>query len=167
MLPVYVEWETILGINDTSAEYKGVLTKLCVEVDTDADVITYSDGMTYHCFHKQGIAFAFMKNSDNALFLDSIDFYYPRKSASSIKEKTYAPVSPQFLPSWLKPDTTGKDLLEMFGEPEEKGGGITEQKINIWLRWNNFQVDLDDKNWETGQDSVWNSMTMFTEIPEK
>lgn len=136
------------------------------------------------------------------LVLDGIDFYnIPKPNLSDPKSKgtssrtaelafaTY-PVSPLILtlsggtkdedgkllsrPSQLdvRPNTTGKDFVECFGEPDRKGGGAgpSSGSIGIWCEWSKDGVMVEfggdeakgPQAWERGKDAVWKVITIFS-----
>jgi len=126
-----------------------------------------------------------------SLVLDGVDLYNmpsgkPQPGASSSKSKSaYAsyPVNPITLsltsipeesrPSSfsVSPDTTGKDFVACFGEPDRKGGGAgpSSGSIGIWCEWSKDGVMVEfggdesrgPQAWERGKDATWKVITIF------
>lgn len=140
-----IQWNKYLGceLKDLEELWKEL------EVTPDkADVSkTYSDGTLYHCFYELGIALSFVGSQQT---FDSIDFYKATKP--------YSPVDAKLLPDGVPHSATAKDLVEMYGEPIEKGGG---GRMDIWLRWSQFQVEIPSGNWDDAKDVQWSSLTYF------
>ncbi|ODV94790.1 hypothetical protein PACTADRAFT_34543 [Pachysolen tannophilus NRRL Y-2460] len=111
------------------------------------------DGITY-ILKNDNLSFLFIVNEEGMELLDSIDFYRCR-SAYFVDDIGDLP-----LPFNISKDDTGASLVAKFGEPLQKGGGFKE-KINIWLRWEFLQVEIDNKSWEQGKDAKWVSLTIF------
>ncbi|ODQ78630.1 hypothetical protein BABINDRAFT_162340 [Babjeviella inositovora NRRL Y-12698] len=105
---------------------------------------TYPDGVTYYNFKASGISIAF----DQKGLLESVDFYREVIPAAML------------LPFGISALDTGKTLVKKFGEPTEKGGGF-KAKMDIWLRWEFFQVELDERSWEAGDQAQWKALTIF------
>lgn len=80
--------------------------------------------------------------------VDSIDFYFANHS--------YRPCHLP-LPYGLRSDLTGAQLVSILGEPLDKGGG----GINIWLRWNGVQIELNDRSWDSAKDATMKALTIF------
>lgn len=69
------------------------------------------------------------------------------------------------------PDTTGKDFVQCFGEPDRKGGGVgpSTGSIGIWCEWSKDGVLVEfggdeakgPQAWERGKDAVWKVVTVF------
>ncbi|OCH96035.1 hypothetical protein OBBRIDRAFT_358723 [Obba rivulosa] len=132
---------------------------------------------------------------DANLVLDGIDIYNvpppkpnaaPAKNASKPAYATY-PASPIVLslapgPSAdeSKPrpmkfeitmNTTGKDFVQVMGEPDRKGGGAgpSSGSIGIWCEWTRDGVMVEfggeesrgPKAWETGKDALWKVLSVF------
>ncbi|KII93793.1 hypothetical protein PLICRDRAFT_405835 [Plicaturopsis crispa FD-325 SS-3] len=134
---------------------------------------------------------------DAKLVLDSIDVYNMPKikrpgatasnKASRSAEAAFAsyPVSPLILslsgPSKdgktrpdkldVTPETTGKEFVECFGEPDRKGGGAgpSAGSIGIWCEWSKDGIMVEfggdeargPQAWEKGKDAVWKIITIF------
>jgi hypothetical protein len=131
---------------------------------------------------------------ENDLALDSIYIYNHSTASNSIKksERQFAayPVSPLslILPSpptgdadmesktrpltfAVLPETTGKDFVAGFGEPDRKGGGAgpSSGSIGIWCEWSKYGVMVEfggdeargPQAWEHGKDAVWKVITIF------
>lgn len=103
---------------------------------------------TLYNLYQDGLSFAFVNDK-----LDSIDFFQV--------DKKFKPVKKELLPLGIKKETKGKDLVEIFGEPLEKGGGMSS-KMDIWLRWENLQVEIDEISWDSAKDVTWKSITIFS-----
>ncbi|KAI0094780.1 hypothetical protein BDY19DRAFT_988582 [Irpex rosettiformis] len=71
----------------------------------------------------------------------------------------------------VKVSTTGKEFVEIMGEPERKGGGAgpSSGSIGIWCEWTKDGVLVEfggeeargPQAWERGKDAVWNIITLF------
>ncbi|KAK7059106.1 hypothetical protein VNI00_001731 [Paramarasmius palmivorus] len=69
-------------------------------------------------------------------------------------------------------DSTGKDFVEAFGEPDRKGGGAgpSSGSIGIWCEWSKDGVLVEfggaeargPQAWERGKDAVWRVSSVFT-----
>ncbi|KAH3672373.1 hypothetical protein WICPIJ_010058 [Wickerhamomyces pijperi] len=141
-------WIDIIGLTTTDPKLLSFLESKGLILDP-SQIKKLSNSTLYYNIYNKGIAFCFVNDK-----LDSIDFY-------SIDPK-FQTVDVSLLPfaEMLSRDSTGKDLVEKFGEPLEKGGGFS-QKMDIWMRWERFQVEINDKSWETAKDSNWKSITVF------
>lgn len=128
----------------------------------------------------------------DALILDSFDvFNVPSAPAAAPKGKAIAPTYTTYpalpLEMPLVPgkvgdnarperlsvtsETTGKDFVEMLGEPDRKGGGEgpSSGSIGIWCEWSKDGIMVEfggdqargPQAWERGKDAVWKVMTIF------
>lgn len=134
---------------------------------------------------KTGLNLEGLKDED--LVLDGVDLYNNPKPKSGAKSSNPAyttyPVNPFTLnlvpiPNKLRPEsltitpeTTGKQFVEAFGEPDRKGGGAgpATGSIGIWCEWSKDGIMVEfggdesrgPKAWETGKDAVWKVITIF------
>ncbi|KAI0932033.1 hypothetical protein AcW1_000725 [Taiwanofungus camphoratus] len=137
---------------------------------------------------KVGLRREELKEAD--LIIDGIDVYNGFNPQAGNKPKsTYSayPVSPLVLvlsttaeaagseqrPATfdVKADTTGKQFVESFGEPDRKGGGAgpSSGSIGIWCEWSKDGVMVEfggdesrgPQAWERGKDAVWKVITIF------
>ena len=140
---------------------------------------------------KTGLDRAGLRDED--LILDSIDIYNrpTSKHGSAPKsERVFSsyPVSPfsitlidpptddkeekaSHLSLDVKSETTGKDFVAFFGEPDRKGGGEgpSSGSIGIWCEWSKHGVMVEfggdeargPQAWELGKDAEWKVITMF------
>ncbi len=68
-------------------------------------------------------------------------------------------------------ETTGKDFVQCFGEPDRKGGGVgpSSGSIGIWCEWSQDGLLVEfggdeakgPQAWERGKDAVWKVITAF------
>lgn len=146
------------GIKPDSPEYTELLQTLNLS-DSVCKPVTRKFGKSteYRCFYTHGIALCF-ENCN----LDSIDFYKEDRSNQAATENRYSRVDSAVVPEFIGYEATGVDLVNKFGEPLEKGGGMG-QKMDIWMRWNGFQVEVPDRNWDTAKDAQWCSLTIYQE----
>ncbi|KAG7877881.1 hypothetical protein KL905_001147 [Ogataea polymorpha] len=133
-------WISLLG----SELEPALLQKVGLDIKNSTKVVL-KDCEIYN-FYDAGVSFVIVNNK-----IDSIDFFF--------RNKSFRPCQ-LVLPYNLDSEFTGSRLLEVLGEPLEKGGG-TSSNINIWLRWKNLQIELDDKSWETAKDALIKSITIF------
>ena len=124
------------------------------------------------------------------LVLDGVDLYNNPKSKSSSSKSspvyTTYPVNPFTLnlvtipnktrPESLSvtPETTGKQFVEAFGEPDRKGGGAgpSTGSIGIWCEWSKDGIMVEfggdesrgPQAWERGKDAVWKVISLFPPI---
>jgi hypothetical protein len=140
-------WNQALGKHEDSAEIKQFLESLGITLDDTEEKKTYKDGATYYCFYKLGVALCF-----TAKALSSVDFYK--------LNRRYSDVKPDLLPEGISLTSTGKELVDKFGEPLEKGGGRAKA-MDIWLRWNNLEIQINDRDWDTAKNCSWSSLTVF------
>ncbi|KAG7733256.1 hypothetical protein KL948_001759 [Ogataea haglerorum] len=134
------KWKSLLG-----SEFEPVLLqRVGLDIKNSTKVIL-KDCEIYN-FYDDGVSFVIISNK-----IHSIDFFF--------RNKSFRPCQ-LALPYDLDSEFSGRRLLEVLGEPLEKGGG-TSANINIWLRWKNLQVELDDKSWETAKDALVKSITIF------
>ncbi|KAH3674226.1 hypothetical protein WICMUC_003468 [Wickerhamomyces mucosus] len=138
-------WFSIIGLERFSRELNDFLRAKSVDLEAAEKKIYGST--TYYNLYQSGISICFVN-----LKLDSIDFYQIDKKFKSVDES--------LLPLEVKHTTTGKTLVEKFGEPLEKGGGFND-KMDIWLRWERIQAEINDRSWETAHNSIWKSITIF------
>jgi hypothetical protein len=67
------------------------------------------------------------------------------------------------------PETTGKQLVEVLGEPDRKGGGEGARAGNIgtWVEWTDVGLMVEWKRavgpnaWEEGAGTPWSVITVF------
>ncbi len=159
--------QSYLGKNENDISLNKYLISIGVDL-AKADKKKFKSHVCYNIYDK-GISLTFIteSNSNKSLILDSFDLY--KNIPNSMIQKRYTTVSETMLPGNLKLKTTSKELVENFGEPDEKGGGINN-KYDIWLRWDKvkvdnitlgIQVEIDDRSWETAQNATWSSITIF------
>jgi hypothetical protein len=123
---------------------------------------------------------------ESRLVLDSIDIYNvlnrpdkPLKHSSSEVAFSSYPNLPLNLELNAKTqhlmvsaETTGKELVQVLGEPDRKGGGAgpSSGSIGIWCEWSKVGVLVEfggitargPQAWEQGKDAVWRVLTMFS-----
>ncbi|ESK98057.1 hypothetical protein Moror_493 [Moniliophthora roreri MCA 2997] len=68
-------------------------------------------------------------------------------------------------------DSTGKDFVQAFGEPDRKGGGSgpSSGSIGIWCEWSKDGILVEfggaeargPQAWERGKDAVWRVISIF------
>ncbi|GAA5913370.1 uncharacterized protein JCM6883_003054 [Sporobolomyces salmoneus] len=80
----------------------------------------------------------------------------PSPSSSSSSKSTPFP---------LTPTTTGKELVEVYGEPLRKGGGDTKG-MGIWTEWTKEGIMIEWKStglgaWDKGGESQWRVLSLF------
>lgn len=114
----------------------------------DAKVKNYSDGVVYYCFFPRGVAISLQMG-----VVDAIELYQ--------EDSEYGKVASESIPFPLESDSTGKDLVEKFGEPIEKGGGTKAQPIDIWLRWANFEITIKSRDWNEAQKIPWSTASIW------
>lgn len=66
----------------------------------------------------------------------------------------------------LKPSTTGRDLVEVLGEPDRKGGGTGGGSVGVWIEWTQLglMVEMASKGfdaWDKGGESSWRYCSIF------
>ncbi|KAF5375184.1 hypothetical protein D9758_000420 [Tetrapyrgos nigripes] len=71
----------------------------------------------------------------------------------------------------LHRDSQGKDIVQVLGEPDRKGGGSgpSSGSIGIWCEWTKDGVLVEfggveatgPQAWERGKDAVWKVITVF------
>ncbi|GAA5944160.1 uncharacterized protein JCM15063_000165 [Sporobolomyces koalae] len=66
---------------------------------------------------------------------------------------------------FLRPTTTGKDLVAVYGEPSRKGGGDTKG-MGIWTEWTPEGIMVEWKSsglgaWDKGGDTRWRVLSLF------
>jgi hypothetical protein len=147
-----IAWDDYLGHKLTDESLKQLWCDLKVEPDMADSIKIYKDGTTYYCFYNAGLALSF--TGDNKVF-DSIDFYK--------NSPPYSRVDVKYLPESIAYSATAKELVQKFGEPLEKGGGGSS-RVDIWLRWPSFQVDIPSCDWDNAKDIEWTSLTYFTRL---
>lgn len=144
------QWLEIIGLSRTSVRLLGFLESRNIKLDhSETHIKKLPNSTTYYNIYSQGIALCFINDK-----IDSIDFYSADPKFKSIDESVVT------LPFGIEKSYTGKTLVKKFGEPLEKGGGFS-QKMDIWMRWDRFQVDIDDRSWETANNAKWKSITLF------
>ncbi|CDK24321.1 unnamed protein product [Kuraishia capsulata CBS 1993] len=146
-------WDELIGLSKEQCERSYLMRHTGGTFD-QASLRTYSDGTSVYSFYEKGLSFGFLKDGT----LDSIDFYNDKTSGGVRAMKTVADSVP--LPFGITKQDTGRSLVTKFGEPKEKGGGFNA-KIDIWLRWDNFQVDIDNKSWDQAPNSRWSAFTIY------
>ncbi|KAH9486606.1 hypothetical protein JR316_0000671 [Psilocybe cubensis] len=72
----------------------------------------------------------------------------------------------------IRPQTTGKDFVQILGEPDRKGGGAgpSSGSIGIWCEWSKDGIMVEfggdeakgPQAWERGKDAVWKIITIFS-----
>lgn len=150
-------YEQYFDITKDSKEHHALLKALKLSSLTPV-VKLYGIKLEYHCYFSQGLSLCFESGK-----LESIDFYKNQKPSSSSpvgNSEPYSSVKPENLPDFIGFNMTGKQLIEKFGEPVEKGGGLS-QKLDIWLRWSGFQVEIGSRDWDAAKDIEWSSLTIF------
>ncbi|CCH43272.1 hypothetical protein BN7_2820 [Wickerhamomyces ciferrii] len=140
------DWFGTIGYSKESDEFNSLLKSIKLDLDT-AEVREFKDSISYN-FYKDGLSFTFING-----ILDSIDFFIKDRKFKSINDDLE-------LPFEITKNFTGQKFVEKFGEPIEKGGGLNS-KLDIWLRWNNLQVEIDEQNWDAAQTANWKSLTIF------
>jgi hypothetical protein len=139
------EWKALLG--KTLRELESIETvNSHINLSSPSDIKTYVSDV-YYCFYPQGIALSFSKSNQK---LTGIDLYN--------KDSRYGRVNEKLLPESITHTTTGKQFVQLFGEPEEKGG---PPMINAYLRWSGIEVNLQSRNWDLAADDIWASLTIF------
>ena len=125
---------------------------------------------------------------DDKLLLDGLDIYNvqpPKDGQRKVKQpySTYPldTITLALAPTPDKPDrakeiaikasTTGKEIVEIMGEPERKGGGAgpSSGSIGIWCEWTKDGILVEfggeeargPQAWERGKDAVWKVITLF------
>jgi len=142
------EWLSVIGLGPKSQVLNEFLKLKNVDLAT-AEIKTFKDTTLYNLY-ENGLSFAFVDEK-----LDSIDFFQ--------KDKKFKTVDSKLLPFGITNTSTGKNLLDIFGEPIEKGGGLNS-RMDIWLRWDTLQIELDDQSWDTAKDANWKSITIFKKL---
>lgn len=125
---------------------------------------------------------------DDKLVLDGLDIYnvQPPKEGQRKPKQPYStypldsitlalasvPDKPERAKQFVvKPTTTGKEFVDVLGEPERKGGGAgpSSGSIGIWCEWTKDGVLVEfggdeargPQAWERGKDAVWKVITLF------
>ncbi|PIL31564.1 hypothetical protein GSI_06266 [Ganoderma sinense ZZ0214-1] len=127
-----------------------------------------------------------------ALVLDGVDIYNappPKAGINASRTTKSLYTSYPLLPTTLNlatvegknrpesfavtPQTTGKDFVSAFGEPNRKGGGVgpSSGSIGIWCEWTKDGVMVEfggeesrgPQAWERGKDAVWKIMSIFAQ----
>lgn len=141
-----------LGAAVGSRKHDQLLERLSLD-PRDKKLVFYKPSSVYHCYYNQGIALCFEGSE-----LDSIDFYSEAPGRSP--EFKYQPVSKARVPEGIEYDATAERLVQLYGEPIQKGGGMKAQ-MDVWLRWEGVQFEIPTRNWEAAKDLVWSSCTIF------
>jgi len=130
--------------------------------------------------------------TDN-LALDKIDIYNspPDDSEPNATQKAKSKTAPVFakypgLPLAISlshvpgsisvtPESTGKDFVDVLGEPDRKGGGAgpSSGSINIWCEWTKegIMVEFGGRDargpqaWDKGKDAQWKVVSLFPPLP--
>lgn len=142
------KWVQIVGKSADDSGFQDILNKLGIELNEKSaeNCFISKDGATFD-YLSLGLSFYLIDGK-----LDSVDFY-------SISPK-FSTVKPDLIPMGVRLEDTGKDLIMKFGEPLEKGGGMNA-KMDIWLRWDHLQVEINEKNWDSAASARWSSLTIF------
>lgn len=119
----------------------------CLHVK-EAQIRKYTDGTVYYCFFHHGVAIG-MQNG----LVDVVELYQ--------ENSDYAKVASKCVPLPLESGCTGKNLVDIFGEPLEKGGGTKSQPIDIWLRWKSFEVTIKSRDWNEAQNLPWATASIW------
>ena len=71
----------------------------------------------------------------------------------------------------ITPETTGREFVQIMGEPDRKGGGAgpSSGSIGIWCEWSKDGVMVEfggeesrgPQAWERGKDAVWKVISIF------
>ncbi|KAK9469284.1 hypothetical protein V1512DRAFT_255902 [Lipomyces arxii] len=140
---------------------------------TEGVIKRYGANILYILYRPVGIALCFEDDSKTGQFhLAAIEFYNGSKG--------YSPTPEKLLPfKGINSITTAKDFVECYGEPSDKGGGVTQQ-FDIWMRWDvvaevtlweteisrsqgpqksiSMEVGIDDRDWDTASKGKWKSI---------
>jgi hypothetical protein len=149
----------------------------------EPELKTYSD-CVYLNYHTVGTSFLFTPNSGyrptaasmdgDKLQLKSIDIYNNQSEDSGkIHPFKAFPLLPLSISTsngnvlTIKDSTTGKQVIEVLGEPDRKGGGDgpSSGSIDIWCEWPGFMVEFGQRGpqaWERGKDASWKVITIFS-----
>lgn len=107
------------------------------------------------------------------LQLKSIDIYNNQAEESGKRDSFKAfPLLPLLISTLneivltITDSTTGKQIVEVFGEPARKGGGggSSSGSIDIWCEWPGLMVEFGQRGpqaWERGKDAPWKVITIF------
>jgi hypothetical protein len=184
---------SLFGATLSSERFKSAL-QLLSPTPPEPEVKAYSD-VVYLNFYPLGVSFQFHPTSGyrpprNAtklvdldgerLHLGGIDVYNhsgPSSSSTSAWSPFLAypitfrlPATDAEDPTRLEvtPETTGKRLVEVLGEPDRKGGGEGARGGNIgtWVEWTELGIMVEwkavgPKAWEEGADAPWSVLTVF------
>lgn len=147
-------------LNKSLNDSKDLLSQILhVDFEKESTIRTYKDGSTDYNFYSKGISVFTTKNGDQDI-VDSIDFYLIQTKSTSLMKVVTDELD---LPLNISREDTGQSLVEKFGEPLEKGGGMDKGAMDIWLRWNYLQVEINEKSWNAAQTSKVRSITIFKE----
>ncbi|GME91011.1 hypothetical protein B5S28_g1810 [[Candida] boidinii] len=151
-------WFSVL--NKSLNDSKDLLSQILhVDFEKESTIRTYKDGSTDYNFYSKGIS-VFTTKGDDQDIVDSIDFYLIQTKSTSLMKVVTDELN---LPLNISREDTGQSLVEKFGEPSEKGGGMDKGAMDIWLRWNYLQVEINEKSWNSAQTSKVKSITIFKE----
>ncbi|GME68269.1 unnamed protein product [[Candida] boidinii] len=146
------------ALNKPLSGSKDLLSQILhVDFEKESTIRTYKDGSKDYNFYSKGIS-VFTTISSGQDVVDSIDFYLIQSKSTSLMKVVTDDLN---LPLDISREDTGQSLVEKFGEPLEKGGGMDKGAMNIWLRWNHFQVEINEKSWNSAQTSKVKSITIF------
>ncbi|KAK9447006.1 uncharacterized protein V1518DRAFT_422664 [Limtongia smithiae] len=119
----------------------------------------YGASTLYVIYYTAGLALCFERSKGDQFELEALELYS--------SDAQYRAVEASLLPiEGLSITTTGKELVQAFGEPDDKGGGMREG-IDIWFRWDTvghgagLEVQMDSRSWEDGQRCAWRSIIYF------
>ncbi|KAJ3805128.1 hypothetical protein EV368DRAFT_52728 [Lentinula lateritia] len=164
------------------------------------EIKSYPD-VIYYNFHTLGLSLLFKpiegykpkigslrsELTEDKMILESLDLYnilqIPMSDSKKKKESAFStyPASPVVLtigeednsPHSLQftRESTGKDFVRIFGEPDRKGGGSgpSSGSIGIWCEWMKYGILVEfggveaigPQAWERGKDAVWKVVTIF------
>ena len=187
---------SLLGLSPSSSAISDHITRLSrlvnsVNVAAVAAVKSYPDTV-YLNYFSLGLSLQFVPTKgykpavgaeragleEDKLVLDSIDIYNASTAVKNTSERTFSPYPLIPFTTVLKDGTlqvaqgtTGKEFVQVLGEPERKGGGSgpSNGSIGIWCEWTKegtmIEFGGDDARgpqaWERGKDAVWRVMTIF------
>lgn len=145
------------------SQHTALLDTLSIPRDATKDIVTYKPDIEYHCYYDLGIALMFEKG-----VLSAIEYYKPNNTKQESSElhssppSKYKNVDSVRIPASIGYHATAVQLVEKFGEPTEKGGGM-KQHIDIWMRWKDMEVGIPSRDWDAAKDVEWSSLIIFKE----
>jgi hypothetical protein len=91
----------------------------------------------------------------DSLRMSAIDLYSGSlKGANTFATSPLLPLRIPFKPEddaakelELTPTTSGRELVEVLGEPDRKGGG--SQRVAVWLEWTSYGLKFEMVRWRT------------------